>query len=730
MKSVENLIDRIICGDARNVLARIPDRVFQTCITSPPFFGLRDYNLEPTVWDAGDCDHEWGGNTVCPTKIGKHGSTETIKNPALVKSQCRHEWGEDTRTLHSGSTASDKAKSVGGAFHGDKVVTSAFCRLCGAWRGSLGLEPRPELYIQHLVQIFREVWRVLRDDGTCWINIGDSYFGGNSTGRQPKDSNGVEMARQTKNAQKICQYCGGSFIGYPSQRFCSDACGGVDNTPRSVKYGLKPKDMVLIPFRLALALQADGWWLRSTIIWEKKNCMPSSVRDRPTTSHEYVFLLAKSKKYYYDATAIMEPTCTPADDKSHHTFGASGGKAQQVYGRKVSGEHWQNNGFRNKRTVWTVPTVPFSGAKLIADYVGSDGKPYRASLDCPYHGHLAGTRNHETDECDGLQADELNRIPDKATGRVVEHPHESSAMPSHNAPDTDPLPIVPSQIDENNVGNRSDGRIHRDKPQKSHDNIHIQETSVASDSDSLSRACSGSATEHNKQSHKTARAPETTTSYKPSAEIPDHIGDTPELPLLSELCESMSGNNTLQDEKGAHSQGKTLDHTVDKSSLDITSYNKGSTAKCTCQVVSVDHFATFPPKLVEPMILAGSSDKACEHCGAAWVRTTKRVGANEANEMGIKAMLEKGVPRTTANLYTTQQRGHTETVGFQPSCDCEDNGGSEASIVLDCFAGSCTTGAVAKEHGRRYIMIEQNPDYVKLGEKRILEAYQQLRLFH
>jgi len=146
-----------------------------------------------------------------------------------------------------------------------------FCQLCNAWKGSLGLEPSPELYISHLVQIFREVRRVLRDDGTLWLNLGDSYV-----------ANGSGQVPQTK------QHIGSGYAG-PN---------------RDGNTGLKPKNLIGIPWRVALALQADGWYLRSACPWVKASAMPESVKDRPTSALEYIFLLAKSQKYFFEAEAI------------------------------------------------------------------------------------------------------------------------------------------------------------------------------------------------------------------------------------------------------------------------------------------------------------------------------------------------------------------------------------------------------------------------------------------
>lgn len=199
---------RLIVGDARRVLAGFPDGTFQACITSPPYWGLRDYGVA----------------------------------------------------------------------------------------GQIGAEPTLDAYISDLVALFREVRRTLRDDGTLWLNIGDGFTSGGRTWRAP----------DKKNKGRAMEYRA--------------------PTPE----GLKPKDLIGVPWRLAFALQADGWYLRSDIIWQKPNCQPESVRDRPTRSHEYVFLLSKSERYHYDAQAIKEPTS-------------------------------DGRGAKNRRTVWPINTEPYGG---------------------------------------------------------------------------------------------------------------------------------------------------------------------------------------------------------------------------------------------------------------------------------------------------------------------------------------------------------------------------------
>ena len=196
----------LLAGDCRQTLVGLEPESVQCVITSPPYFGLRDYGTEPLVW--------------------------------------------------------------------------------GGWTGSLGLEPTPEMYVEHLVEVFRQVKRVLRPDGLLWLNLGDSYAGkrGNSAARPGFDNKAA--------------------AGHADFRF-----NGTD-----VPAGLKRKDLLLTPWRVATALQADGWWLRSMIPWLKRNAMPESVMDRPATTVEYVLLLAKSERYYWNAESVRLPN---ARESSH-----------------------------------------------------------------------------------------------------------------------------------------------------------------------------------------------------------------------------------------------------------------------------------------------------------------------------------------------------------------------------------------------------------------------------
>ena len=198
----------------------------------------------------------------------------------------------------------------------------------------IGLEQTPGEYVNKLVEVFREVKRTLRDDGTCWLNLGDSYNGSGKAGKNPEyQDRHTEFGKPSKHKERF-------------------------GKPTNVA-GLKPKDLIGIPWRVAFALQADGWWLRSDIIWAKPNPMPESVKDRPTKSHEYIFLLSKSAKYYYDHEAIKENSKYPDDDRKSRVN--DNAKDFQRDGNKLA-KGSKTYPKRNKRTVWTVNTKPFKEA--------------------------------------------------------------------------------------------------------------------------------------------------------------------------------------------------------------------------------------------------------------------------------------------------------------------------------------------------------------------------------
>lgn len=270
----------------------MPDESINCCVTSPPYWGLRDYGT--ASWEGGDegCDHD--------------------------------------------GTNAGKTTAMKGRAHQQEHSMCAVCRKCGAKRidKQIGLEGMPNEYVANVVAVFEAVWRVLRDDGTVWLNLGDSYA-----------NSGV------KDSTKV-----GGFTG---ARIRSGAKGIMDSRPRETPPGLKPKDLVGIPWRVAFALRDAGWYLRQEIIWSKPNPMPESVTDRCTKAHEYIFLLSKSARYYYDADAIKERSITKPHRPGWST--SMSDRNDRQAGNEANNREW-GNGKSNKRSVWTVPTEPYPKA--------------------------------------------------------------------------------------------------------------------------------------------------------------------------------------------------------------------------------------------------------------------------------------------------------------------------------------------------------------------------------
>lgn len=457
-------------GDCRAVLRGMEAESVHACITSPPYWSLRDYGLAPSVW---------GG-----------------------RADCEHSWGEEMTARQSGGGLALGGNQTGGDKEWDLGPKSqgAFCGHCSAWLGCLGLEPTPvcrsgecgACFVCHIVEVFREVRRVLRKDGVAFINLGDSY----AVGKCGRDDDGPEDLARRAEAY-------GTGVRKAGEK-------GANGIPRSAPPGYKAKDLMMMPAEVALALRRDGWWLRSCCIWEKLNPLPESVRDRPTTSHEYVFLLAKSASYYYDADAVRE-------------------------------QH----------------------ARLWDPETNGQGANFRGNLD------------------------------------------------PRNDPET-------------------------------------------------------------QEGHRGGRCP------------PNPAG------------RNLRTVWSFATESYPHS-----------------------------------HFATYPQKLVEPCVKAGSSEFGCcpaPGCGAPWRRVVEREFVPQPDvcaEKGIKGHADQkpmyagsweGVPRGSLNVTTT---------GWQPTCTHDLP--PQPCVILDPFAGSGTTGAVAVKLGRRAILIDQNAQYLALAQERI--AREPTRLF-
>jgi DNA modification methylase len=345
----------LIRGDARHI--PLPDNSVQCVVTSPPYWGLRKYSGEQElVWSV----RESKGIVRC--------------------NRGDHAWGEPGVRRNGRDWDPTIGESpVGRDYQGS---TGSFCQLCGAWRGAFGLEPTIEMYVEHSVEILREIRRVLRPDGVCFWNIGDCYATG--AGRVGDCPGGG------KQGEKWTGYRGSNSTKGGKERWADGAMGvgPIQQPNRMPQAGLKPKDLCLIPARVALATQADGWWVRSDIIWAKPNPMPESVRDRPTDAYEHILMLTKSERYYWDAEAAKEPFVSTekhratatwvkgwASEEGPHTPIEHAQLAPSHKGSKFNSERKKvvapnvGNGDRkdsafgrNLRNVWTFATQPYKGA--------------------------------------------------------------------------------------------------------------------------------------------------------------------------------------------------------------------------------------------------------------------------------------------------------------------------------------------------------------------------------
>ena len=309
------------------------DGSVQCVVTSPPYWGLRKYS--------GEQELIWGG-----------------------EKDCEHEWGKRIFKQHSGRGDAQKSGKYSTQEPvPDMILSDHTCSLCGAWKGAYGLEPTPEMYIEHTIQILREIRRVLRKDGVVFWNIGDSYAGSGGA-NENKERGGVvkNPNRKPQSAITGMEPVTWEENGKPKKKGMT-RIGAVK--------GLKPKDLCLIPFRVAIAAQEDGWWVRSVIIWSKPNPMPESVTDRPTNSHEYVLMLTKSARYYWDADAVRMSIAESTIGRGPVDFGGAKGREYQPTSDdpnyRGGSEQWgrtykYNGGGRNIRSVWDFPTQPYPEA--------------------------------------------------------------------------------------------------------------------------------------------------------------------------------------------------------------------------------------------------------------------------------------------------------------------------------------------------------------------------------
>lgn len=647
--------------------------------------------------------------------------------------------------------------------------------------GQIGLEPTPDEFVAALVDVFHAVRRVLRDDGTVWLNLGDSYASHGA------GADGKELA----------------YI----------VTAG-DRKARSAPEGTKPKDLLGIPWLVAFALRADGWYLRSEIIWHKPNPMPESVTDRPTKSHEQVFLLSKRPTYYYDADAIREADLG-TDHPRHILVGQpslepSGGIAAPNVGlRKAEG---RNGAGRNRRSVWTVATQPYVGAHFACvdaatEALTLDGWRTHDELDdgdeiaaydqttgrlrwepatfhrYDYDGEMVAIEKRDVSQrltpnhrCLTRSVKGHERVVDAASltpgmcmpvsaefdmrpggnmdarwgallGWWITEGHDrggdrghiyqsESANPQHVVTIRECLHALDAEFDESRREREWRGRLSIEIAFRIRGRVLTQLRALAPErklapytlwmcSDHASRqavldalidgdghrradgrAC---VVQRDRDAIDTMQALAVTLGYR--AHITQRSDGVHVLYLTRKRWITLRGSNGKHEPIGReHYAGTVWCPSVPSSfwlaRRDGKPFITGN---------------TFPPKLIEPCILAGCPERCCSVCGAPWERVVERETTFESGSgrsgnpiNGKQTAVQGGGGTADLRLGPTVS---SRTLDFEPSCT--HNADPTPGTVLDPFAGAGTTGIVAQRNGRSFVGIELNAEYADLARDRI-----------
>jgi len=549
---------RVIQGDCVEAMRGMEAGSVQCCVTSPPYWALRKY--------AGEQERVWGGDAACEHEWG---------DERVVRAE---EWGSGPGRMND-TESEHRAPRADGRILTTQRSQGVFCRQCGAWRGALGLEPTPDLYVEHIVEVFRGVRRVLRDDGTLWLNMGDGYSaasthgGGNKAG--PLDS--VASLKAAKGQ---------------TQQFVDSA---------------KPKDLLGMPWRVAFALQADGWWLRSAIVWAKGlsfceqyagSVMPESARDRPTSACEMVFLLTKNgaKPLYWTHRDGRGTRIKPKPDYR--------------WQHAATGEERPDKPHTNP--VVKCPVCRGKGGVFaVYDFMGETGTWHDRSVQCPV--------------CHDKKRTRLWRRINLWSGSA-----------------------------------------------------YFYDWFAAREAAGQTASC---------------RA-----RYQYAASTGGRaVGDSMAAP---------SGPARGYDHFGPGTRNWR----------NVWAINPEPYAKA--------HFATYPTALASACITAGTSPKACAHCGAPWERVVEReVGIQHSSAPETRYQAASGGhsrSRKPADFMEQKQSTREWTTGFQPTCECEPDD-SGRCVVLDPFGGSGTTGLAAKRLGRDAVLIELSDEYCELARERCAE---------
>jgi len=620
-------LNQIILGDCTEVMRTWPAESIDLVVTSPPYWGLRDYGEETVrVWGhVPECEHEW--------------EMEKLVIKSNLNENFNERWGGSP-----GQRKQEKMKQI------DAV--RGLCVKCGAWRGSLGLEPHPQMFIDHLVEICGEIKRILKPTGTFWLNLGDTYFGGMGTYGKPKD---------WKDLHEHQNYPAGEFY---------------KNRNKLRSNWLQPKQKLMIPARVAIALQHDGFILRNSICWWKPNAMPSSVKDRLTCAYEHVFLFAKQRRYYFDLDAIRQPHAASAIDRYERE------KEKNLKSVNLDNKWLESNEKDSMK--------------------GLHGKSY---ADMKYYENPLGKNPGNLWE---VEKEKLTKH-DIAVGRIGNF---SYTDPLHTK-EYHPAGKNPADLWEGSKFSLDDGYRQGMNRDESAFSIQLKNPPEPEKIVNYLRKWKGS---HSyKEIDKTlgydgdcASHWFTLPSRKHGFSYPspkDWIRLKTILGFDSTFDVAMTETMLVSQQIQANPKGR----------------NPGDLWRISTRPFPAAHFATFPPALIEPIVKAGSPKWICSRCGKPRTRLTETslIETRKTHDKGkVKTVLEAEDKRRVLPRARTGIEGYNihETVGWS-DCGCGES--FDPGVILDPFCGSGTALRVARRLGRRFIGIDVVPEYVEMAQRRI-----------
>ena len=636
MRDVE--VDRIIRGDCLEVLRQMPSESVDCVVTSPPYWGLRFYG-ESTV-------KVWDGDP-----------------------SCEHEWGEEHIKKQSGGVG----KTTVGNYSDDRIhyvsSSSSYCVKCGAWKGSLGLEPTFQLYLDHLLLIFDEVKRVLKRSGTCFVNLGDTYSGG-GYGQEKSMSKG-KMAV-------------GSFLGAAlAKRYTNDT-------------SVSSKCLCLIPERFAIQMVDQGWILRNTIVWNKVNHMPESVRDRFTKSWEYLFMFCKAKvsKGWIDYSSTISEInlswlAAMIDGEGNISIGkyftdTSLGQRPR-YSLMVEVSNTDKRIVEHCRKITGLGSIQQN--KQIYRWVVSD-KMAVPILKNAYPFLIIKREQAKV----ALKLQELKREFRKGMQRNGREPLSDFSLEQREK-----LYILNKRLNAKEILDSG-----FPEPDLALPNKYVGCEDYWFDLDSVREPLTNSSIK---------RITQPTVFEQKGGSKQDALRGRPKSGNASRCLMVQSIATRYINPKHFYKSRDPQRH------ISILGKTPGDVWTINTKPFPEAHFATFPPDLPKRCIKAGCPQWICRKCG----KPRERISQYQYREEGKININEKSRRLEQGNTFSTRKLGRASIINVQTLgwSDCGCGIGFDGGIVLDPFCGSGTTCLVAKKVARNFIGIDMSPDYCRMAQHRL-----------